>query len=108
MKVASSDPRWKAAGLFNNPMSDLVEQVDVWTEARQACDKASQALDKIEKLVKSDPEGDIAALSGMNAYAPQQHIDHMRGLFDKGRKLAEQIEAAYDDMNSAYFRMGLK
>jgi len=108
MKVALSDPRWKAAGLFNNPMSDLVEQVDAWDEAQKASLKALKALAEIEQLVESDPEGDIAQLPGMDGRAPQQHIDHMRGLFQKGQKLSAQIVEAYDVMNAAYFRMGLK
>jgi hypothetical protein len=109
--IAASDPRWKTAGQYNAPMAALAQEVEKWDEFATGRPnfKPIHLLGEIEKMVSSDEEWlDSKAAEGLNRHAPQQHIDEMRTLLQKGHLVAEQIVEAYDNMNSAFLRMGLK
>lgn len=98
----------KIAGVYQNPMVNLVRNVDKIDAVLLPVEKALEAVVSIEKLIKSDAGGLVSALPGLNQYAPQQHIDRIREALLVLQTAARDVGTLYEDMNAAFLRMGLK
>ena len=102
----------RTAGKYNQPLSKLVEQIDLWGDLAKdggPVTKALELLDKISKMVKDDQDFlSSEKANGLNAEAPQQHIDELKDLLHKGQRAAKNIGNAYDALNESFLRLGLK
>jgi len=102
----------KTAGQYNPVMSKLVQQIDAWNRLADDGGPVTKALDllvKISKMVKDDQDFHSSEkANGLNAEAPQQHIDELMDELHKGQKAAKNITYAYDALNESFLRMGLK
>jgi len=104
----SYDRRTKLAGVYQTPMSKLVQEVDECAKAKDSAQSALRALAAVEKLVKKDAGGLVSALHGLDQYAPEQHTVRLREALQALQSAATEVGSLYDDMNAAFLRMGLK
>jgi hypothetical protein len=102
----------KTAGQYTPVLSKLVQQIDAWDELSKDFGPVTKALDllvKISKMVKEDQDFlSSEKANGLNADAPQQHIDELMDVLHKGQKAAKDINYAYDALNESFLRLGLK
>ena len=102
----------KTAGMYNAKLSKLVVYIDKWDDFATdsgSARKALDLLDEIAKLVKSDQDFlSSEKANGLNAEAPQQHIDELKDKLWAGQRAAKNIGNAYDALNESFLRLGLK
>ncbi len=84
----------------------IVECVDALDEGLKKIPQAKAALEQLKHLIEKDP--DVAALPGLNKYAPAQHVEALERELDKAEKALGDLSWQYDDSNKAFLRMGLR